>query len=640
MSSETIDVHEPATVAFKAEVKQLLHILAHALYTDREIFLRELISNASDALHRLQFEQITNPNIRDADAELAIRVSVDEEAKVIRVTDTGIGMTREELSDHLGTIAQSSARALMESLEAAQRSNIIGQFGVGFYSTFVVADEVTVISQSFLPDAEPAQWRSHGGETFTIGPAEELPEGGLPRGTTVILKLKEDAYDFAASWRLRQIISKHSNFVAFPIYIGEERANEQTALWRTAPRNVEDSQYKEFYKQLTMDYSEPLLHMHISTDAPIDLHSILFVPAQRERGMIERRIEGKIKLYSRKIMIQEEAKDLLPSYFRFVEGVVDSEDLPLNVSREMVQSSPAMQRIKKTLQGRFTKELNELAEKDADKYASFWKEFGIFLKEGIATEYSAREDLMPLLRFHSTASGDGYTSLADYKSHMQEGQKDIYYVMANDLGSAQRSPHLDALAERNIEALLLVEPIDSFLLNGLRDYQGHSLRNMDDANLELPEGMAAPEARISDEQFTQLINRIKEVLGEHISSVRASQVLRSNPIRLVSAEGDAQREMARIQRMLNQDYKVPEKMIEINRAHPLIVDLASMVEHNTNPELSKALIEQLYDNALLVEGLHPNPSDMVARLQILMEAAARSQGSGGTSQESGQNQEQ
>ncbi len=626
MSSDTVNVYEPATVAFKAEVKQLLHILAHALYTDREIFLRELISNASDALHRLQFEQITNPDIRDADAELTIRISVDEEAKIIRITDTGIGMTREELTDHLGTIAQSSARMLMDRLEAAQRSNIIGQFGVGFYSTFVVADEVTVISQSYRPDAEPALWRSHGDDTFSIGPVEDLPEGGIPRGTTVILKLKEDAHDFATSWRLRQIISKHSNFVAFPIYVGDERVNEQTALWRTAPRNIEAAQYNEFYKQLTMDYSEPLLSMHISTDVPIDLHSILFVPAQRERGMIERRIEGKIKLYSRKIMIQEEAKDLLPSYFRFAEGVVDSEDLPLNVSREMVQSSPAMQRIKKTLQSRFTKELNELAEKDADTYAKFWKEFGVFLKEGIATEYSAREDLMPLLRFHSTASGVGYTSLAEYKSRMQEGQKDIYYVLANDLSSAQRSPHLDALAERNIEALLLVEPIDSFLLNGLRDYQGHTLRNMDDANLELPEGADSPEARISDEQFTQLVNHIKDVLGEQISSVRASQVLRSNPVRLVSAEGDAQREMARIQRMLNQDYKVPEKMIEINRAHPLIVDLAAMVEQNNNPELSKALIEQLYDNALLVEGLHPNPSDMVTRLQTLMEAAARSQG--------------
>lgn len=616
--TEATATQEPTPVAFKAEVKQLLQILAHSLYTDREIFLRELISNASDALHRVQFEQITNPNILDPQAELEIRITVDEEAKTISISDTGIGMTREELIENLGTIAQSGARALMERLENAQRSNIIGQFGVGFYSAFVVADEVTVISRSAKPDAEAAQWHATGGDTFTIAPAERAE-----RGTTIILKLKDDASEFAQSWRLNQIIKRHSDFVAFPIYVGDERANQQTALWRQAPRKVEAEKYKELYQQMTFDYTEPLLHMHLSTDAPVDLHSILFVPSKRERGLIERRTEGKIKLYSRKILIQEEAKDLLPAHYRFIEGVVDSEDLPLNVSREMVQSSQVMQRIKKTLTGRFTKELAELAEKDPEKYTSFWNEFGIFIKEGIATDFAAREELTPLLRFYSSTSDDKLVSLSEYKSRMIEGQNEIYYLLASDLASAKRSPHLDALAERGLEALLLVDVMDSFMLNGLKEYEGHTLRNMDDPNLELPGRASTQEALISDEAFAQLVTRIKSVLGERASSVRASSVLRNHPARLLSAEGDQNREMARIQRMLDQNYKVPAKIIELNRSHILVSDLARMIEQQSDAPVVDALIEQLYDNALLVEGLHPNPSDMVARIQLLMEAAAR-----------------
>jgi molecular chaperone HtpG len=614
-----------APVPFRAEVKQLLRILAHSLYTDREIFLRELISNASDALHRVQFEMLTNQEVLDPEAELAIRVTADKDAKTITISDTGIGMTRDELVENLGTIAQSGTRALIERLEAAQRSNIIGQFGVGFYSAFVVADEVTVISRSFRPDAEAAQWQSHGGETFTVGPAERAE-----RGTTIMLKLKDDAAEFAESWRLQQIIKRHSNYVAFPVYVGEDRANETQALWRKQPRNVEQKEYDEFYRQLTFDFEEPLLHLHLSTDAPVDLHALLFVPAKRERGIIERRTEGKIKLYSRKVLIQEEAKDLLPSYFRFVEGVVDSEDLPLNVSREGVQNagtrtdaSPVLQRIKRSLTGRLTKELAELAENDAEKYKTFWQEFGVFLKEGVATEYAAREDLLPLLRFSSTKSGDELTTLAAYKERMPEEQKEIYYVLANDLASARRSPHLDAFEARGLEVLLLVEVMDSFMLNGLREFQGIKLRNADDPNLELPGSADNPEAQVSDEQFARIVTRVKEVLGERVTSVRASNVLRSNPVRLLAAEGEQAREMARIQRLVERDYKVPPRIMEVNRAHPLVADLARLVESGQDEALAAALIEQLYDSALLLEGLHPNPAEMVGRIQQLMEAAAR-----------------
>ena len=619
MTTETTHTESDATpVPFRAEVKQLLNILAHSLYTDREIFLRELISNASDALYRVQFEMLTNQDVRDPDLELAIRVDVDEQAKTITVSDTGIGMTREELIENLGTIAQSGARALMERLEAAQRSEIIGQFGVGFYSSFVVAEEVTVISRSYRKDAEAAQWRASGGDTFTVGPAERAE-----RGTTVILKLKEDAAEFASPWRIKQIIKRHSDYVAFPIYVGGERVNQQTALWRLPPRQVEAQQYNEFYRQLTLDYNEPLLHLHLSTEAPVDIHAILFVPAKRERGIIERRTEGRIRLYSRKVLIQEEARDLLPAYYRFVEGVVDSEDLPLNISRETVQSSQTVGRIRKTLTGRLTRELAELAEKDPQKYATFWNEFGVFIKEGIATDPAARADLLPLLRFHTTKSDDGLSSLAEYKSRMAEGQQEIYYVLAGDLASARHSPHLEALDERGLEALLLVDVMDSFMLTGLREYEGLKLRNVDDPNLHLP-GQAQPDAAaISDESFGRLVARAKEVLGERVTAVRASHILRSSPARLVSPENTPNREMERVQRMLDRNYKVPPKILELNRSHALIADLARLIDERPADPLIAAIIEQLYDSALLIEGLHPNPADMVGRIQLLMEAAAR-----------------
>lgn len=611
----------PAAVPFRAEVKQLLHILAHSLYSDREIFLRELLSNASDALHRVQFEMATNREVYDAGAELAIRVTVDEDAKTITIADSGIGMTRDELVEHLGTIAHSGVKTLLEGLESGQRAQMIGQFGVGFYSAFVVAEEITVISRSYRSDAEATQWQSRGDETFTVAPAERAG-----RGTTVILKLREDAAEFASSWRLRQIIKRHSDFVAFPIYLGaedNEQVNQQTALWRQPARQVTAEQYTSFYAGLTHDPDEPLLHVHVSTDVPLDLHAILYVPAVRERGLLERRVEGRIKLYSRKVLIREEAQDLLPAHFRFVEGVVDSEDLPLNVARETVQSSPALQRIKRVLTGRLTKALGELAKDDPERYATFWREFGPFLKEGIAADPSVRDDLLPLLRFHSTASGDQLIGLADYTGRMAEGQTEIYYVLAGDLDSARRSPHLDALAARGLEALLLAEVVDSFMLGGLREYDGKLLRNVDDPDLTLP-GVAEETApQVDDAAVAALAARVRDVLGERVTDVRGSTALRASPARLVSPEAGPQREMARLQRFLDRDYSVPAKLLEINRGHLLIADLARLTVERPDDPLIAPLIEQLYDNALLLEGLHPNPAAMVDRLQTLLAAAAR-----------------
>jgi molecular chaperone HtpG len=606
------------TYTYRAEVQHLLHILSTALYTDREIFLRELISNSSDALTRMRVELLTNTDVVDHDANLAIHVASDPAAGTVTVTDTGVGMTPDEVIENLGTIAHSGAKAVLERLEQAQRSEVIGQFGVGFYAVFAAADRVVVTTRSFKPDAQAVRWESTGDDTYTVAPDEQTT-----RGTTVTVYLKHDAKELAQPYQIKQIIKKHSDFVPFPILYGDEQVNQTKPLWRRAPREVEADAYNGFYRQLTMDWDAPLHHLHLSTDAPIDLHAILFIPSKRERGLIERRTEGTIKLYSRSVLIQEAAKDLLPTYFRFVEGVVDSEDLPLNVSRESVQRTSEMQRIRKTLTGRLTKALVQVAENEPETYHRFWTEFGPFLKEGIAVEPSSKDDLLKLLRFHST-KGDELVSLAHYKERMLEGQQAIYYVLASDLESARRSPHLDAFEARNIEALLLPDLVDSFMISTLREYEGVPLKNADDPHLELPElPEDTNEDAVAPETFEYLAVWIKEVLGERVTEVRASKTLTSSPARLVAGEAGAMRDMQRVQRLLNRDYQVAPAVLELNRSHPLIRNLAQL--HGVHPDapLATLIVEQLYDSALVLDGLHPNPAQMVPRIQQLMEAATK-----------------
>ena len=385
---------------FKAEVQQLLNILSRSLYKERDIFLRELVSNASDALHRLQFEMLTNQNILDPDVELAIHVDFDEEAQTLTISDTGIGMTREEMIQNLGTIAHSGAMSFLKGLEDGQKlDDIIGQFGVGFYAVFMVAEEVRVTSHSYQPEAESWLWTSSGDSTYTLTPSDKAD-----RGTVIEVQLKEDSLEFTSAWRLEQIIKKHSNYVGFPIYVGDKVANQQTAVWRMSTSEVEDSEYNEFYRQLTLDFQDPLCHIHVSADAPVEVRSILFIPQSSDQAMFSRLTDYGLKLYSRKILIQENNKDLLPEYLRFVEGVVDSADIPLNVARETVQNSRTIGHIKKALRGRLIKSLRTMGEEQPEDYAKFWGAWGMFIKEGVATDYSGRDDLLPLLRFQTTKS--------------------------------------------------------------------------------------------------------------------------------------------------------------------------------------------------------------------------------------------
>ncbi len=612
-------------LTFKTEVRQLLDILANALYTDKAIFLRELISNASDALNRVQFELLTNREVVDPEAELAIRVEGDEEKGTITVSDTGIGMTREELIENLGTIAHSGARAFLEHLkEGASAVELIGQFGVGFYAAFMVADEVEVITRSYRPQARAWRWRSDGQETYTIEEAEK--EG---RGTDVILHLKEEAREFASPWRLKQIIRKHSNYIAFPIYVGDEVVNERTAPWRTSPQEMTEEAYIDFYKQLTLDDEPPLLHLHFVADAPVNIRSLLYIPRKGGISAVTRRTEFGLRLYSHHVLIQQRNRALLPEHFRFVEGVVESEDIPLNISRETVQSSRVIAQIRRALNKRLLKALRTMMEERPADYTAFWNEYAPFIKEGIITQPFDHDDLVPLLRFHSSAlEGDALTSLADYVARMKPEQEAIYYILGERLESVRHSPHLDPFRARGLEVLYLTDPFDGMVMQTLREFEGKPLRNVDDPALMLPpleeEHEEGDEAPPSDETLASLRERIKAVLGERITEVRPSQMLRGHPARLVSAEGGAARDFEQVRRLVEQDYRAAPRILEINPRHPLIRGLAARLERTPDDPLIELAIEQLYDNLLLLEGLHTNPAEMVPRLQQLLEAAVGS----------------
>ncbi|MCC7362278.1 MAG: molecular chaperone HtpG [Anaerolineales bacterium] len=614
----------PESIGFRAEIRQLLNILVHSLYTDREIFLRELISNASDALNRYQFTALTQHDLRDAEAELAIRITGDTAAHTLTIADSGVGMTREELIENLGTIAHSGAATFLKSLEEGQKvADLIGQFGVGFYAVFMVADEVRVTSLSYRPEATAWTWIASGGENYTLEPAEKAE-----RGTRIEIKLKDDAHDFAEAWRLREIIHKHSDFVSFPIYLGDEAqaVNRQTALWREPGSKITAEAAADFYKQLTLDFNPPLTYAHLNTDAPVQISALLFVPGSAERGMFSLRKDHGLKLYSRKVLIQEYAKDLLPNYLRFVEGVVESEDVPLSVSRETVQTTRVMERIKNALTHKLLDTLKELAVKDAETYAKFWKQFGPFIKEGMATDPTAREKLTPVLRFYSSrpGAGEALTSLAEYVGRMDATQRTIYYLLGDDLKSVAHSPHLDLFRQQNLEVLYLVDPLDSFMLTGLPTYEGYELKSADDPSLDLPRREASPEAEVvPDAEFDALTARFKEQLGDRIAGVRATDRLVDNALRLVAPDDAKGHEMDRVRRLLEKDFTVPPKMVELNRQHPLIRNLAGRLAANPADPLAGEVIEQLFESALLVEGLLPNPAAMVGRIQKLMEAATR-----------------
>ncbi|HEX9017643.1 MAG TPA: molecular chaperone HtpG [Anaerolineaceae bacterium] len=654
MTQETTN---PGAIPFRAETRQLLDILIHSLYTEREVFLRELISNASDALTRMSFEMLTNRDVLEPETELAIWITTDPAERTLTIRDTGVGMTRDELVENLGTIAHSGARDFLKAAQEthASASEIIGQFGVGFYSAFMVAEWIRVTTHSYRSEVEAQTWFSAGEDTYTLEPATKTT-----RGTEILVKLKEDAAEFAEENRLREVIRKHSDFIPYPIYLGSEasQVNQRSALWRQNPREVEQAKYDEFYRQFTLDFQAPLAHTHMVVDAPVQLYALLYIPTSPERTMFSARKEDGLKLYARKVLIQEYSRDLLPEYFRFITGVVDSEDLQLNVSRESIQSSRVMAQIRRALTGKVLEMIKKLAQEPAPqsatkateaaaeeatqaeeegpepKYATFWKTFSRFIKEGIATagaptpggtpDKDAQENLPPLLRFHSLNQPETLLSLDDYVAAFKPEQKKIYYILGDDERSALHSPHLDVFRHTGVDVLLMADPLDPFVLLSLGKYKDFALVN---AAVEKPEVQATEPAEeekkeeaIAEDTLAGLVQRFKDTLGERVADVRTTDRLIDSPARLVDTDGALNQEIQRAYRAMRQEFDAPKKVLEINPRHAILKRLA---EQPAGSEVGKMIIEQIFEDALLIEGLHPDPVSMIERIQELMKAALK-----------------
>lgn len=603
-------------IPFKAETQQLLNILIHSLYTEREIFLRELISNASDALSRMNYILLTQREVQNPDLELKITIQANQETGELVVEDTGVGMTTEELIDNLGTIAHSGAKAFVEAAQSSEGNltDIIGQFGVGFYSAFMVAERISVTSRSYHPDAASAFWEATGEDTYQLGEGDRVQ-----RGTTVRILLKEDAREFLDDNRLRQIIKRHSDFIPYPIYLGgeEEPINRQIALWRQNPREVEVDAYHEFYKQLTLDFTDPVTYDHMVTDAPVQMFSLLYVPQDPQNLVFSPRKEPGLKLYARKVLIREFSTELLPSYLNFMQGVVDSEDLPLNVSRESIQSNRSLTTLARLVTNQALVMLEKLGKEKPEQYNQFWVTYGARLKEGVAVEQDDTEKLLPLLRFHTDQDLQGWSGLADVVGRSKPDQENLYYFLGDDPGSVRFSPHMEAFREAGIEVLVLTDPVDAFMLLRMKAFDGHPLVNVADA--DLPASADKPEKTEGETEIPQemeaFISRVKTALGDKVSAVRTTQRLSASPARLVNPEGAPDESVQRVYQMMDRHIELPKKVLELNPHHPIVQDLVGLPEDDPRFEL---VVQQLFENALLVEGLHPDPASMVARIQDLM----------------------
>lgn len=617
-----VNGHE--TLEFQAEVKQLLDIVINSLYTDREIFLRELISNAADALEKIRYQSITEKDMLDPDLPYEITIEPNEKDKILTIADTGIGMTRDELVRNLGTIAHSGSKSFFHQLVDADKKdlNLIGQFGVGFYSAFMVAKKVRVLTRSYLPGSEGYEWVSDGVGSFTITQAE-----GLKRGTSIILELKDNAFEFAEKETVKKIVQRYSNFVPFAIMLDGEKVNAVQAIWTRSKSEIKEEEYAEFYKFISNAYDDALFRLHFSADAPIAINALLFVPGENMERFGFGKIEPGVSLYCRKVLIQQKAEGLLPEWLRFLKGVVDSEDIPINISRETMQDSTLIAKLRKIITGRFLKFLGEQARENTEKFNEFWRKFGVFLKEGAASDYTYSKDIAPLLRFESSKSEPGkYISLDDYVERTPENQKNIYYINGPSRELIEAGPYLEAFGVRDIEVIYTHEPVDDFVLTNLAEYKGKKLVSADQADLELPE---LAEEAVNDEkqdleglELRNLTAWLKQTLGDRVEEVKESKRLVDSPALLINLNGYMTSSMQRVMQAVNKDFgSMGGKALEINPRHEIIKGLESL--RQKDEEFAKLAAEQIYDNALAAAGLAVDPRAMVDRMYRILERALK-----------------
>jgi molecular chaperone HtpG len=621
------------TMGFQAEVKQLLKLMIHSLYSHKEIFLRELISNASDALDKLRFEALARPELLQGGGELVISIEADPQARTITLSDNGIGMSRDEAIEHLGTIAKSGTAEFLARMTGDQKQDaqLIGQFGVGFYSSFLVADRVDVYSRrAGLDAAAGVHWQSSGDGEFSVATVE-LPE----RGTRIVLHLKEGEQDFADAYRIRSLVRKYSDHIAFPVRMRaekEEKENEKDAtpqyetvnhaqaLWTRPRTEVKDEEYKEFYRHITHDFTDPLAWSHGKVEGKKEYTSLLYVPARAPFDLWHREAARGLKLYVRRVFIMDDAEQFLPLYLRFVKGVVDSADLPLNISREMLQQDAAIDSMRTGLARRVLDLLAKVAKEEPEKYAAFWKEFGSVLKEGPAEDHANRERIAKLLRFSSTQADkpEQDVSLEDYVARMKPGQKEIYFVIADSFAAAKSSPHLEVLRSKGIEVLLLSDRVDEWLVDHLREFDGKPLRNVARGELDIAAVQSDEEKQQRETQSKEhaaLVERIKKTLQERVSDVRVTNRLADSPACLVLGEHDLGSQMRRILEAAGQKVPVTNPVLEINVTHPLLQRIESTADAAAFDDLSMLLFEQatLADGGQLAE-----PAAFVQRLNRLL----------------------
>ncbi len=601
---------------YQAEIQQLLDIVIHSLYTDKEIFIRELISNAADACEKLRFNQSSGKPIQQPDLAPGIAVATDEKAGTITITDTGVGMTHGELVENLGTIAHSGTKAFLKQIAGEQKPDLglIGQFGVGFYSSFMVAKKVTVHSRSCAPEESGWEWTSEGGGGYEIAPAADLP-----RGTKITLELKEDAKDFAKDGTVEHIIQRYSSFVPFPIELNGKRLNTVQAIWARNKNDIKEEEYNEFYTFIGHDHDQPLFRLHFTADAPLAIQSLLFVPARNFETLGMGRIESEVNLYCRKVLIQAKAKGLFPEWLRFLKGVVDSEDLPLNISRETMQDTSLMQKLNRVLTGRFLKFLEEQSEKAAETYAKFYTEYQRFLKEGIVTDFTHKEALGKLLRYESSTLDQGkLTSLADYVKRMPSDQKEIFCLLAANRAAAKASPYFEVFRERKWEVLFLYDAWDEFVMEHLHTFDGKTLRLAEKAELNLS---AKKEGALSEDAAKDLAQWLKTILGDKVNEVRVSQRLVESPAVVVDSDKFMTASMRRIMKAMKQpegpDVPTGKHDFEINPAHPIIARLEAM--RHKDAALAGSVAEQILDNARVAAGVLEDPRTMLTRLNALLE---------------------
>ena len=605
------------TFEFRAEMKQLLHLIIHSLYTHEEIFLREMISNASDALNKIRFRMLTDRDVVDADAERRIDIKLDKNTNTLILTDTGIGMTRDDLMNKIGTVASSGTVDFVSELKKKDgpvNAQLIGQFGVGFYSAFMVADEVTIDTRHADPDSQGLRWASDGTGSFTIEETDRAE-----RGTTVTLHLKEDKSEFAEEWRIKQIIKKYSNFVDFSIHVEGEEVNTVDALWHKSKTEVTDEQLTEFYKFVSGDFEEPLGHLQVNIEGRISFKSLLFIPKKAPRGLYQEDYNYGVHLYSTKVFIQDDAKNLLPEYARFVKGVVDTEDLPLNVSREVTQASPVLAKIRKVLTTKILGMLKEWSVEESDRYDTFFREFGALFKSGLQTEFEHRDEMIELFRFESSAKDAGeYVSLEQYVDRMQSGQKEIYYVLAESRTGAELNPNLEYFKANDLEVLLMVEPVDAFIVPGMPKYKDFELKSVETADLDLRKDKSKKKGAPTKQASKKIIDRFKSILADRVEDVKASDRLVDSAASLVVPKAGMDSQMERMMKMMDENFEGSKKVLELNLQHTLIKNLIALGKDKKNDGLIETAVLQIFEGAMLAEGSLSTPQEFVRRMTDLM----------------------